>query len=328
MDQLKTAPSGTGPFKFGDFQPGSSISFVRNPAYWLPGQPSLDAVRLVVIRDASAQQAALRAGAVDIITRLPPEAMLTLRAAPGVKLFSIPSGNFHAVMMQANMAPFDNPKVREAFKYLIDRPALRAAALFGQGSLGNDLPLPPGNIYLPSFPQRSQDLAKAKALLDESGVGKLTLDIFTTSERPPAPKMALALAEAAGKIGVTLTIRDVPYTEYIANVMRKKPLYTSSIGAAPTLFQTLYRMQHLGQPYNYGQEGDAATDALLDSMIGEPDLGKRKALGAQVLQHTYTLGEMINPYFLPYLCATSAKVDGFVPPRYNVIDVRKVNLAT
>ena len=40
--------------------------------------------------------------------------------------------------------------------------------------------------------KREQDLEKAKALIAESGVGPLELDLYTSSERPPAPKMAIA----------------------------------------------------------------------------------------------------------------------------------------
>jgi peptide/nickel transport system substrate-binding protein len=324
LEMLKAEPSGTGPFRFQDFQPGASMSFVRNEGYWVPGVPYLDGVRLVIIREAMAQQASLRAGAVDIITRLSPEAMLVLRAVPNIKPYAITSGNYHCVTMQADLPPFDNPKVREAFKYLLDRKALHAAALFGQGSVGNDVPLPPENLYLSVLPDHAQDLPRAKKLLEEAGVLPLTLDIFTTSDRPPAPKIALAMAEAAAKIGVTLRVRDVPYTEYVANVMRKRPLYTSSIGSGPTLYQTVYRMQRTDSPYNYGKEGTPERDALLDRMMAEGDFDKRKVIVAEVMESVQRTGERVIPYFMPYLCATSMKVNSFVPPRYNVIDPRSI----
>jgi peptide/nickel transport system substrate-binding protein len=327
MDTLRTAPSGTGPFRFQDYQAGASLSFVRNPDYWMPGIPHLDGVRMVIIKEAMAQQAALRAGVVDIITRLSPEAMLTLRAAPGIKPYAITTGNYHAVTMQSDKPPFDNPKVREAFKYLLDRQPLFAAALFGQGSLGNDVQLPPGSPYLPDLPLHTQDLPRAKRLLDESGVGRIELEIFTTSDRPPAPKIALALAEAAAQIGVVLHVRDIPYTEYVSNVMRKRPLYTSSFGAAPTLFQMVYRYQYTTSPYNYGREGSPERDALLDQMIAEPDFARRKALVGEIIRQVQETGERIVPYFMPYLAAASNKVNGFVPPRYAVIDVRGIWLS-
>ncbi|WP_431283122.1 ABC transporter substrate-binding protein [Humitalea sp. 24SJ18S-53] len=327
LDTLRNAPSGTGPFKFENYQPGASLSFVRNPDYWMPGIPYLDGVRMVIIREAMAQQASLRAGAVDIITRLSPEAMLVLRAVPTIKPFAIATGNYHCVTMQANQPPFDNPKVREAFKFLLDRQPLFTAALFGQGSLGNDIQIPPSSPYLPTLPDHRQDLPRARRLLDESGVGRIDLDIFTTSDRPPAPKIALALSEAASKIGVTLRVRDIPYTEYVANVMRKRPLYTSSLGAAPTLFQMVYRYQHTDSPYNYGREGTPERNALLDRMVAEGDFDRRKALVAEIMTDVQRTGERIVPYFMPYLCATSLKVNAFVPPRYAVIDVRGIWLS-
>lgn len=42
--QMRTAPIGTGPFKFAEFKQNESIRLVRNPDYWKPGKPYLDAI--------------------------------------------------------------------------------------------------------------------------------------------------------------------------------------------------------------------------------------------------------------------------------------------
>ncbi len=218
IDRIKTDPSGTGPFRLTDFQSGASMTLTRNQDYWMQGRPYLDVARLVVIHNSMAQQAALRSRDVDFISSISSEIFLVLRRAASIRAYSAPTGVYQPVMLQANMPPFDNPKLREAFRYLIDRNALLASAVFGQGKLGNDVPLPPDSPYLSPLPQHQQDLPRTRKLLDEAGVGQLTLDFWCSSERPPTPKVALAMKDAAAKIGVTINVRDIPYTEYVANV--------------------------------------------------------------------------------------------------------------
>src|SRR5262249_20916650 len=41
---MRTRPIGTGPFKFVEFKPNESVKVVRNPDYWKPGRPYLDAI--------------------------------------------------------------------------------------------------------------------------------------------------------------------------------------------------------------------------------------------------------------------------------------------
>lgn len=325
IDKLKTAPSGTGPFRLTDFQPGASMTLDKYKDYWMAGRPYLDAARIVVIREAVAQQAALRGGDVDFVSSVSAESYLGLRAARGIRAYSTVTGVYQPVILQANLAPFDNPKMREAFRYILDRKALMASALFGQGKLGNDVPLPPGNIYLTPLPQYEQDLDRARRLIAEAGVGPLTLDFWCSSERPPQPKVALAMKEAAAKLGVTINVRDIPYTEYVANVARKKPLYIANWSGSPTLYESLYLVFYSKARLNYSAtETSPGLDALLEDIIAEVDINRRKRLVAQALTKIHDTSDRVIPYFMNYLGATSEKVQGFVPPQYDMIDVRPI----
>jgi peptide/nickel transport system substrate-binding protein len=328
IDRVKTEPSGTGPFRLTDFQPGASMTMTRYPDYWMKDHPYLDTARLVVIRDAVAQQAALRSNDVDFISSISAETFLALRGASGIRTHSTVTGVYQPVMLQANMAPFNNVKRREAFRYILDRKALIASAVFGQGKLGNDVPLPPGSPYLSALPQHEQDLERARKLIAEASVGPIELDFWCSSERPPTPKVALAMKDAAAKIGVTINVRDIPYTEYAANVARKKPLYTANWSGSPTLYESLYLVFHSAERMNYSTiETNPGLDRLLEEIIAEVDMGRRKQLVAQALGKVHDTSDRVVPYFLNYLGATSEKVQGFVPPQYDIIDVRPIWLS-
>ena len=329
IDNLRETPNGTGPFIFKDFQPGSSITVERNPHYWDADNIHLDGVRMVFIHDAVAMQAALRAGQVDLITAIPYEVYLVMRRVPGFRAYSAGTGDYQPLQIMGNMAPFDNAKVRQAFYSIPDRKALVASSLFGQGEVGNDIPIPPDSIYAPHLPQREQDLPRAKKLLDDAGVvGGLTVDCYCSSERPPSPKLALAMSEAAAKIGVTIRVQDVPYTEYLANVARKKPMYIGNFSGAATLYDSVYKFYHTSGIYNYsGIEIAPGLDAKLDSLISEVDLEKRKALAAEVLTTIHETNDRMITTFRNYVAVTSDKVQGFIPPKYGLIETRGIWLS-
>lgn len=328
MKSLESNPIGTGPFRFKSFEPGASATVVRNENYWLPGVPYLDSVRIVAISQSVAQQAALRSGDVQIVEFLSADSYLTLSRTKGVKAWSLPVGQYHTLAMNGKLAPFDKPKVREAFRYLMDRDTLLASALLGQGTLGNDVALFKSSPYYKPLPQNKQDLPKARKLLEEAGVASLNLEVYTTSDRPPSPKMAVALQQGAAQIGVNLTIRDVPYSEYVSSVSRKKHLYTSQWNERPTLFEVLYQNYHSKASFSLsGIELADGLDSLLEQMIAELDADRRKALAGQAMEKIHQYSDRIIPYFMNYMSATHERVEGYTPPRTGPSDLRKVWLS-
>jgi|GEM_PF-1311488 len=111
---------GTGPFMWEEWQPGSSLSLVKNPNYWQQGQPALEAVEYAIIPDATALVAAMQSERAQVVFSLPTlDAQLLLeddRFAPLV----VP-GPIFPLGMDITQAPFDQVQVRQAVGYAIDR---------------------------------------------------------------------------------------------------------------------------------------------------------------------------------------------------------------
>jgi peptide/nickel transport system substrate-binding protein len=72
-------PVGTGPFKFKEWTPNDHFTAVRNPDYWRPGLPHLDAVSYHPIVDPQQRANALIAGNIDIMHTTLPESVLQFR---------------------------------------------------------------------------------------------------------------------------------------------------------------------------------------------------------------------------------------------------------
>jgi len=167
---IKVRANGTGPFKLNQYEPGVKAILSRNPGYFVKGQPYLDEVEFRMIKNDDARVNALRTKAVDMIDFVPWKDIDALNRDPNIVVDSA-GGAFMNLWPNATKKPFDDPRIRRALAFGIDRNAISKAAFFGHGS-----PLygPPTTSDSPYY---NQDLAnsfgydpqKAKALLKEAG---------------------------------------------------------------------------------------------------------------------------------------------------------------
>ncbi len=128
-------PLGSGPYKIGDFKPGTGfVSYRRRNDYWakdLPvtrGRFNFDEVRYVYFRDRTAARLALTAGDLDLREEMTARDWVTQYDVPAVKerrLLKIempdhtPSGA-QFFFLNTRRAKFQDPRVRKAFDYAFD----------------------------------------------------------------------------------------------------------------------------------------------------------------------------------------------------------------
>ena len=155
-------PVGTGAFSLDKFDPGVRVSLKKTRDYWKEDRGWLDAVEVTVITDGSARLNALISGQVDAINKVDPKAVALLSKTPRIQIVRA-AGGWHAVMaMEIDKPPFDNPDLRLALKYATDREQILKALFSGNGTVGNDHPIPPTDPYFnKELPQRKYDPEKA-----------------------------------------------------------------------------------------------------------------------------------------------------------------------
>ena len=124
---------GTGPFKLAEWVPGDHLTFVRNDGYWQAGLPYLDRVVFRVLSDAGAMENAFRAGQIDVAHTIPNKDAQRLRGE-GLQVQPAPVPNeYYVVILNTRKPPFDNLKVRQAMRYLLDRETIAKTILGGIG---------------------------------------------------------------------------------------------------------------------------------------------------------------------------------------------------
>ena len=235
---------GTGPFKFVEWKSGDHQTLARFDDYWdkANGGPYLDQVTIKIIPEPTTRVAGLQTGEIDcIINNIPSDQYATVKAIADVDLTFTDSYYGEWITFNTKKAPFDNVKVRQALNYAFDKKAVRE--LF----YGADADPTKATLVNPSLwtfekdawqaawdqlPAYDQDLAKAKQLLDESGVADQLngTEIAYYESTPSIKGAAEAFIDAMSKLGITIKARKVTYQETVALQFGKHDDYDIIVG--------------------------------------------------------------------------------------------------
>ena len=124
--------SGTGPFRLQDWQPGDHVALTRNPLYWQPGKPYLDAVELRVMPDQQAALAALESGTIDWVSGVNGQDAHRLQSDADYQVILMNAGfSFFYVGLDLAVPALAEQRVRQAFNYALNRQAMVSQALTG-----------------------------------------------------------------------------------------------------------------------------------------------------------------------------------------------------
>jgi len=130
---IKVEANGTGPFYLAEHEPKVRAVAKRNPNYYEKALPYLDEVEFKMISNSDARVNALRTGGVDMIEFVPWKDIDLLEKEKGIEVQS-QGGAFMNLWFNTSKKPFNDPRVRRALAYAIDREAISSAAFFGHGT--------------------------------------------------------------------------------------------------------------------------------------------------------------------------------------------------
>ncbi|MEM9425457.1 MAG: ABC transporter substrate-binding protein [Pseudomonadota bacterium] len=226
---------GTGPYAITEGEFGVGFSLVRHDD-WHGEGAYFDAVELLAINDPNARQTALVTGDVDAVTAIDLKTMALMQRNPNLAIENVPSGSAITMPMHTNTAPYDDVRVRQALKYAMNREEIVEKIAFGAATVGNDFHHSPAMPYYPEgLEQISYDPDRARALLDEAGIGSLDIS-FSSADSifSGAVDMAVLYAEQAKAAGINITVVREPNDGYYSDVWLKKPFCAVAWGARPT----------------------------------------------------------------------------------------------
>jgi peptide/nickel transport system substrate-binding protein len=307
-----TKPIGTGPFKFKSFARGERSVFVRNDQYWEHGLPYLDSVEIVSFSDAAALVRALTAGQIDALAQLDTTSIPTLKSNPAVQVLSAPGAPYTLQYMRTDRAPFNDNRVRQAFRYLVDREQMISNALSGQGKIGNDLYCWFDPDYASDIPQREHDPERAQSLLKSAGHDNLTVTLYTADAAPGMLASSTLLAEQAKKAGVTVNLKNTPASQYYSGPYLKVPFACSNWGGWPLVVQLGLSTLSTSAD-NETEWKRPGFDKLVTQAYSTLDDAKRKDMLHTAQLQLWNQGGNIIWGFLNNVDAISSKVHGIRP---------------
>ncbi len=321
---FNTEQIGTGKFMIDTYLPEDRITFKRNPNYWRKDAegnqlPYLDGIDYLFLPEPSSQVEALRGGQVDYLIYVPTEYIGSLEANPDIEVYQKPSNFHYAIRMRSDQPPFDNVKVRQAFRAAVDRSEILQGSFEGLGVTGRDTPIGPGyGDYYLKVPEPKRDIEKAKRLLSEAGYpGGLEVTL-TTQQSSAIPAIATIMKEQMAPAGITLNIQLVPPDVYYGadNLWLEADFAMTDWGSRAVPQSYLDLAYTCDAAWNESHFCDPEVDKLAAQAAVEQDTDKRAELYAEIQRIFMDRGPLIVPYFTNNLFAATKNLKGIKPTSF------------
>jgi peptide/nickel transport system substrate-binding protein len=257
---------------------------------------------------------AIVAGQVDIIHRVDTATIDLIKAVPTLALV-MAHGGYHAIYAaRCDMAPFNDPNLRKAIKFAIDREQLLKALFNGYGAIGNDSPIPPSDPYFAKeLEQTKYDPDQAKFYLKKAKIDAPVVLSASDAAFNGAVDAALLFQANAKAAGVDFQVKKEPGDGFWDNVWLKAPFCESYWGGRPAatqMFTTAYKSTATWNETGFKVE---AFDKLLAEAKKTVEDEKRAPMIKDLQKMVHDDGGAIIPAFKDWVDATATKVKGYLP---------------
>jgi peptide/nickel transport system substrate-binding protein len=307
-------PVGTGAFKYDSFSPGEQSTFVRHPNYWREGEPFVDELVIIDFTEPTAKVNALLGGQVEAINNVPFSQLSSIQGNPELRAVISETGSWQPFTMRVDAPPFDDNRVRQAMRLLVDREQMVQQVLSGQGRIANDLYAPYDDCYADDLPQRQQDLDQAKSLLRQAGQSDLGVELVTADVFRGVVEAAQVFAEQAKGAGVTVDVRKVDTGTFYGDNYLAWP-FAQDFWATRTYLAQVAQGSLPDSPFNETHWEDEQFQKLIRQARAELDEDRRCEILHEAQQLEYEQGGYIIPYFSNAIDAHSAKIGGIKEAR-------------
>lgn len=301
-------PVGAGPFMFKSYSPGRRSTFTKFTNYWRSGLPYIDELVIVDFPDEAARINAFLSGQIHATEGIPSAYIENVKKSSELRLLEAAGATWFPMAMRCDTEPFQDPRVREAFKLIVDREAMVEQAWSGHARVANDY-YSPFDAGVVDLPQRQRDVAKAKSLLKAAGQENLQVELNTSEVMSGFVEMSQVFAEQARGI-VDVKVKKVDPASYYGENYLKYPFAMENKFNRGFL-RTAQQSSMNGAPFNSPHFNDKEFNALCNQAISTIDDTKRNGLIAQAQKIEYERGGWMIPCFINSVDGYAAKVSGF-----------------
>ena len=296
------AAIGTGPFRLQEARGREGMAVLRNDAFW-GDKAAYQRVDIRVIGNDASRLAALLSGDVDIIESVPPADVERLQRDARLSVFRRNSDRIMYLLPNVRLDQFPlitdangqqlphNPlrdiRVRRALSLALDRQALVARGLDGQGVATVQMVPEQFGGFDPSIAVPAADPAQARALLAEAGYPNgFTLTLGCSNNRyVNDARLCQAAGQMLTRAGFQVKVETQPWNVFSPRTVATRNdlplmLYGLSLSSsrdASYILSTAVHTRIPAQAFGQGNRGgfsDARLDGLIDGVIGRAGAGR------------------------------------------------------
>jgi peptide/nickel transport system substrate-binding protein len=306
-------PVGTGPYRLGTFVPGQQSVFIRNNNYWQTGLPYCDRVEIYDVPDETTQINGLQGGQFDVVNELSAASMNTVRSG-GADLLISHGGGWNPFTMRVDQPPFNDVRVRQAMRLVVDRQQMLEQVFGGVGTIGNDIFSIWDPLYDHELPQRVQDIDQAKYLLKQAGYENLAVTLVTSSIAEGVVDNAQVFVGQASAAGIKVNLQTPPVGTFFGpNYL--KWTFAMDWWTYRAYFPQVSLATLATAPFNETHWNDPQYAALYREGLAQLDTSKRREIVHEMQTIEYERGGYIVPYFPPVIDAYASTVHGTISSR-------------
>ncbi len=311
-------PIGSGPFELVSFTPGQSIILKANPSYWNKSLPYVTGVNEKLGVSPEVQLLELEKGQINLMgDPLPNSDYLSVinNKSLASQINHRQSLDTYYLTLNTKVKPFNNPLVREAVSYAIDRSFL-LKLVNGQGSPATGF-IPPGVTgYTNQNLVNPLNIAKAKSLLAQAGYPKGFSTTLYSWNTQPWTNLDPAIQQQLAAIGITVNVRPIQESTFftLAGTPGKAPMtltfWVADYPDASDFFQALVSCgSDIAGGQNYAFYCNNKVDADVNAGLANP-----ANAAADYVQADKTMladNPVIPLYFGTTTSVSGANVGGF-----------------
>lgn len=288
LDDEEAYKIGTGPYKYEEWVEGDYVSFVRFDNYW-GERPNTNKIIVKTIPEASSRLIALQTGEVDVIIDPPPVDLHYIAEDPDLHLKQVISAAIRYIGLNTRDPILENPLVRKAMAYGINRDDYITAVYEGNAIPHNNVVHASTEFYS-EIKGYNYDPDKAKALLAEAGYPDgFSITVKSSSgtiEKNCCPVFQAQMAD----IGIKVNIENYETATYVSmrNARDIQAIVDSWGGhfiGPDNALRSHWYAPDLDRGSNITGIADPYVNETLDAALAEGDINKRKQLYAELQRY-------------------------------------------
>lgn len=312
---FKLHPVGSGPYKFVEWKPGDTVKLDAFDDY-MDGRPATPHLVMKVVPETSQRLIALETGDLDISYDLGVNDVKRARDNEDVVVLEAPSLSCWYISMNMNRKPFDDPRVREAVNYAIDRQLIVDTIMSGNGQAADAIIAPSVFGYYPSGVY-GYDPEKARELLKEAGYENGFKTTLWVNDNQSRIEICQAVQAMLLDVGVDCSVEVMEFGSFIQKTTAGEHDmgffgWTTSTRDADYTYYSLEHSSKQGASGNRSFVHDPGVDKLVEGGRTISDPEQRKAIYKDLALLLKKINNNAPIYYSTINVGARKGVEGFV----------------